>query len=109
MAQRGSRSDGDPVVLFADTFNDFFRPAAGLAAAEVLEAAGCRVQMPRERICCGRPYYDVGLLGPARAALERVLQVLAPALDAGTPIVVLEPGCLSVFRDELGQLRNNFV
>jgi len=104
MAQRGSRSDGDPVVLFADTFNDFFRPAAGLAAAEVLEAAGCRVQMPRERICCGRPYYDVGLLGPARAALERVLQVLAPALDAGTPIVVLEPGCLSVFRDELGQL-----
>jgi len=104
IARRGSRSDGDRVVLFADTFNDFFRPQAGLAAAEVLEAAGCRVEMPRERICCGRPYYDVGLLGPARAALERVLRVLAPALEAGTPIVVLEPGCLSVFRDELGQL-----
>jgi len=104
LARRRSRSDGDPVVLFADTFNDFFRPAAGLAAVEVLDAAGCRVQLPRERICCGRPYYDVGLLGPARDALARVLQVLAPALEAGTPIVVLEPGCLSVFRDELGQL-----
>jgi len=101
---RGAGARGDAVMLFADTFNDFFRPQAGLAAADVLEAAGCRVEMPRERICCGRPYYDVGLLGPARAALERVLQVLAPALEAGTPIVVLEPGCLSVFRDELGQL-----
>jgi Fe-S oxidoreductase len=103
-ARRRARNGGDAVVLFADTFNDFFRPQAGLAAADVLEAAGCRVEMPRERICCGRPYYDVGLLGPARAALERVLQVLAPAIEAGTPIVVLEPGCLSVFRDELGQL-----
>jgi len=103
-ARRAGRSDGDRVVLFADTFNDFFRPQTGLAAADLLEQAGCRVEMPRERICCGRPYYDVGLLGPARAALERVLTVLAPALEAGTPIVVLEPGCLSVFRDELGQL-----
>jgi len=94
---------GDAVLLFADTFNDFFRPQTGLAAVELLEQAGCRVEMPRERICCGRPYYDVGLLGPARAALERVLRVLAPALEAGTPIVVLEPGCLSVFRDELAQ------
>jgi len=98
-----TRGAGDAVLLFADTFNDFFRPQTGLAAVELLEQAGCRVEMPRERICCGRPYYDVGLLGPARAALERVLRVLAPALEAGTPIVVLEPGCLSVFRDELAQ------
>jgi len=103
-ARRAGRGDGDRVVLFADTFNDFFRPQTGLAAVDLLEQAGCRVEMPRERICCGRPYYDVGLLGPARAALERVLTVLAPALEAGTPVVVLEPGCLSVFRDELGQL-----
>jgi Fe-S oxidoreductase len=37
-------------------------------------------------------------------ALQRVLEVLAPRLVAGVPIVVLEPSCLSVFRDELGQL-----
>jgi len=102
--RRGARSAGDRVVLFADTFNDFFRPQSGLAAVELLEAAGCRVEMPRTRICCGRPYYDVGLLDSARAALERVLGVLAPALETSTPIVVLEPGCLSVFRDELMQL-----
>jgi FAD/FMN-containing dehydrogenase/Fe-S oxidoreductase len=103
-ARRAARGAGTPVVLFADTFNDFFRPQSGLAALELLEAAGCRVEMPRARLCCGRPYYDVGLLDAARATLERVLDALAPALEAGTPIVVLEPGCLSVFRDELTQL-----
>ena len=55
-ARRAARGTGEPVVLFADTFNDFFRPQSGLAALEVLEAAGCRVEMPRARICCGRSY-----------------------------------------------------
>jgi Fe-S oxidoreductase len=55
-------------------------------------------------VCCGRPYYDFGMLDEARAALERVLEVLAPELERGNPVVVLEPGCLSVFRDEMRQL-----
>ncbi|MGH8670309.1 MAG: FAD-binding oxidoreductase, partial [Burkholderiales bacterium] len=55
-------------------------------------------------LCCGRPYYDFGLLERAQAALARALEVLAPQLERGLPIVVLEPGCLSVFRDELRQL-----
>ncbi len=112
-AARSFRSDfaaqpgggrGDPVVLLADTFNDYFRPATAHAAVRILASAGCSVQVPAKRICCGRPYFDFGMLDQARAALGRVLDVLAPAIDAGTPIVVLEPGCLSVFRDELRQL-----
>ncbi len=95
---------GDPVLLFADTFNDYFRPATAQAAVRVLEAAGCRVEVPRERLCCGRPYYDAGLLEPARRTLARVLDALAPRLEAGRSLVVLEPACLSVFRDELLQL-----
>lgn len=101
--EEGARA-GDPVLLFADTFTEHFRPATGLAAAEVLEAAGLRVDLPGERLCCGRPYYDFGLLDRAKATLARVLEVLAPQIDAGVPIVVLEPGCLSVFKDELAQL-----
>jgi FAD/FMN-containing dehydrogenase/Fe-S oxidoreductase len=97
-------SGGDPVVLFADTFNDYFRPATAHAAVEVLEAAGCQVEVPAGRLCCGRAYYDFGMLDQAKAALGRVLEALAPAIDAGSPVVVLEPGCLSVFRDELRQL-----
>jgi Fe-S oxidoreductase len=36
--------------------------------------------------------------------LQRILTVLGPQIDAGIPIVVLEPSCASVFRDELRNL-----
>jgi Fe-S oxidoreductase len=98
------KASGDAVVLFDDTFNTYFRPGTALAAQKVLEAAGCAVQLPREHVCCGRPYYDQGMLERARTALERVLAVLDGELEEGIPIVVLEPGCLSVFRDELAEL-----
>ncbi|HVC10335.1 MAG TPA: FAD-binding and (Fe-S)-binding domain-containing protein [Burkholderiales bacterium] len=101
---RGAMRAGDPVLLFADTFNDYFRPQSAHAAARVLEAAGCAVEVPGERLCCGRPYYDFGMLDQAKAALGRILVKLAPDIDAGTPLVVLEPACLSVFRDELANL-----
>ncbi|MGA8004650.1 MAG: FAD-binding and (Fe-S)-binding domain-containing protein, partial [Burkholderiales bacterium] len=61
------RHEGDRIVLFADTFNNHFRPGTALAAVEVLEAAGCAVEVPRERVCCGRPYFDFGMLDRARA------------------------------------------
>jgi FAD/FMN-containing dehydrogenase/Fe-S oxidoreductase len=103
-SQFNPNGGGTPVVLFDDTFNNHFRPRTAGAAQRVLEAAGCAVRLPREHVCCGRPYYDWGMLDRAKGALERALEVLAPDLEAGVPIVVLEPGCLSVFRDELRQL-----
>ena len=44
------------------------------------------------------------MLDKARQYLQRVMRVLAPEIDAGLPIVVLEPSCASVFRDELRNL-----
>jgi hypothetical protein len=98
------RGKGEPVVLFDDTFNNHFRPRTAAAAQKVLERAGCAVELPPAHLCCGRPYYDFGMLERAKAALGRVLEALWPQLERGLPIVVLEPGCLSVFRDELQQL-----
>ncbi|MGH3735570.1 MAG: FAD-binding and (Fe-S)-binding domain-containing protein [Micromonosporaceae bacterium] len=100
---RDRPSAGD-VVLWPDTFVDAFSPEAGVAAAEILEAAGQRVAVPSRWACCGRTLYDFGMLDRARAALRRTLDVLEPALTAGTPVVVLEPSCLAVFRDELPDL-----
>jgi FAD/FMN-containing dehydrogenase/Fe-S oxidoreductase len=99
-AQFAPQGEGERVILFDDTFNGYFRPATGLAAARVLAHAGCRVELPRAHLCCGRPYYDAGMLDNAKTALERILAALEP----GVPVVVLEPACLSVFRDELHQL-----
>jgi FAD/FMN-containing dehydrogenase/Fe-S oxidoreductase len=92
------------VVLFVDTFTDHFHPEVGRAAAAVLEAAGCSVVVPRGRICCGRPLYDWGFLGQARHLLLNVVRDLRSELRAGTPIVGLEPSCISVFRDEAPNL-----
>ena len=97
------RAAGDrQVVLWADTFNDHFHPDTAMAAVDVLEAAGYEVLVPQEPICCGRPLYDFGLLDHARAYLEDVLRAMRPHLEADDrPIVVLEPSCASVFKDEL--------
>jgi Fe-S oxidoreductase len=101
LRQQFKPSDGgDPVVLFDDTFNSHFRPQTAIAAQKALAGAGCAVELPAKRVCCGRPYYDFGMLEEAKRALERMVETL----PADRPIVVLEPGCLSVFRDELRQL-----
>ncbi|MBK5257985.1 MAG: FAD-binding oxidoreductase [Thermoanaerobaculia bacterium] len=89
------------VVLWPDTFNNHFLPETAMAAAEVLEAAGYEVVLPKKRLCCGRPLYDWGFLGMAKKLLRETLDALRDELDAGTPIVGLEPSCVSVFRDEL--------
>jgi FAD/FMN-containing dehydrogenase/Fe-S oxidoreductase len=101
---RAGRATGTPVVLWADTFNNCFHPETARAAVEVLERAGFQVSVPRGDLCCGRPLYDYGFLGLARRRLLSVLDALEPAIRAGTPIVVLEPSCASVFRDELPNL-----
>lgn len=95
---------GRPVILWADTFTNYFRPAHGRAAVAVLEDAGCQVFVPRAHLCCGRPLYDFGMLDTARAYLRNVLAALQPAIEAGVPVIGLEPSCTAVFRDELGGL-----
>jgi Fe-S oxidoreductase len=71
---------------------------------EVLRRAGFSVMVPQAHLCCGRPLYDFGMLDKAKEYLRRVMQVLALEIDAGMPIVILEPSCASVFRDELRNL-----
>ncbi len=95
------------VFLWADTFNNYFHPSTMRAAHKVLTSAGFRVSLPTQHLCCGRPLYDFGLLSLAKDYLLKILDALAPQLHAGTPIVVLEPSCASVFRDELPNLLPN--
>ena len=92
---------GERVLLWADTFNNHFHPETAAAATEVLEAAGYRVALPAAALCCGRPLYDFGMLDLARRQLRQIIDRLAPDIRAGTPVIVLEPACASVFRDEL--------
>ena len=93
-----------PVILWPDTFNNYFHPGTMLAARKVLLKANCRIITPRRHLCCGRPLYDFGMLDVAKRYLLKVLDALGPELEKGTAVVVLEPSCASVFRDELCNL-----
>jgi Fe-S oxidoreductase len=92
------------VILWPDTFNNYFHPATAKAAVEVLESAGFHVVLPRQNLCCGRPFYDYGMLGTARRWALQILNTLGHEIEAGVPIVGLEPSCTAVFRDEIFEL-----
>ncbi len=94
-------AEGLPVLLWPDTFTNHFRPNVAKAATEVLEAAGFRVIVPKPHLCCGRPLYDHGMLDRAKSLLLQILDELSPEIEAGIPVVGLEPSCVAVFRDEL--------
>jgi Fe-S oxidoreductase len=88
------------VLLWADTFTNYFQPHIADAAHQVLSDAGFSVKVLQRHVCCGRPLYDFGLLDKAREYLTDAMDALAEEMSAETPIVVLEPSCASVFRDE---------
>ncbi len=95
------------VILWPDTFNNYFHPETAQAAVEVLEAAGYQIEVPQQVLCCGRPLYDYGMLDTAKRWLRQIIETLRPEIEAGTPIVGLEPSCVAVFRDELVNLFPN--
>jgi len=102
-AEREYEGAGE-VVLLVDTFTRWFEPENARAAERVLTRAGYRVRTPEPGVgrplCCGRTFLAAGLVEEARAEARRMLDALAPAVAAGTPIVGLEPSCLLTLRDE---------
>jgi FAD/FMN-containing dehydrogenase/Fe-S oxidoreductase len=103
--KRAVQNQGKPlVILWPDTLSNYFHPRIAQAGVEVLEHAGYQVILPEGSLCCGRPLYDFGMLDSARSLLNQVLTALRPHIAAGTPVIGLEPSCVSVFRDEMTNL-----
>ncbi|WP_329339634.1 FAD-binding oxidoreductase [Streptomyces sp. NBC_01352] len=120
---------GALVILWPDTFTEHLSPSVGRAAVRVLEAAGLRVAQPptlrmrvrpvgdgtskaavsllsmrRSRVCCGLTYVSTGQLDRARTVMRRTLDLMAPVLESGAPVVVLEPSCAAALRTDLPEL-----
>jgi FAD/FMN-containing dehydrogenase/Fe-S oxidoreductase len=96
--------NGPEVLLFPDCFTNYFEPEVAIAGVCVLEQAGCRVTLPPQPLCCGRPLYEQGMLDLAKQRLRGVMQALGPYVERGVCVVGLEPGCILTFRDELPRL-----
>jgi Fe-S oxidoreductase len=92
------------VMLWPDSFTNYLAPQVGRAAVAVLESAGYQVLLPDGPVCCGLTLISTGQLRAAKKRIRRSLGVLAPQLDAGIPIVGLEPSCTAVLRRDAAEL-----
>ena len=93
------------VVLFADTFNNYFEADNLAAARRVLHAAGYTVHIAeaadtKRPLCCGRTYLATGMVDHAKAEARRTIDALLPFVQRGIAVVGLEPSCLLTLRDE---------
>ena len=94
------------MVLFVDTFSNYFEPENARAALAVLRPRGLRRAHRRapadgsRPLCCGRTFLAAGMVEEARAEARRVLDALEPYVGRGVPVVGLEPSCILGLRDE---------
>ena len=88
------------VALFVTCLVDLFRPAIGLAAAELLEAAGCRVEVPEPQVCCGQPAFNSG----DRATTEDLARQTIPALESYDYVVAPSGSCAGMLRVHFPEL-----
>ena len=92
---------GKQVLLFPDTFTNFFEPEIGEATIELLRRAGCGVTLgPPGLRCCGRPMISNGLLDQAVANARHNVTSLYQWADRGGPIIACEPSCILTIRDD---------
>lgn len=86
-------------VLFADTFTEFEDPEIGVAALDVLDAAGLGGRLA-PNACCGRPLISQGRLREARKLAAANVHALYDLAERGMAIVFVEPSCLSAVRED---------
>jgi len=88
-------SKSKPTVgLFVTCLVDLFRPSVGFAAVKLLEAAGCRVEVPVAQTCCGQPAYNSGDNRDARAIARGVIE----AFEAFDYVVAPSGSCSGMLK-----------
>jgi FAD/FMN-containing dehydrogenase/Fe-S oxidoreductase len=105
--QWASEQGNDPagatvrVLLFPDTFTNYYQPEIGLATVRLLRHFGCAVSLGGQELrCCGRPMISAGLLTQAVACAEENISRLYPWAEAGGTILACEPSCLLTLKDD---------
>lgn len=104
MARRRTAEGGEPVLLWADSFTEYFSTEAGRAAVELLESVGYEVRLLERPQCCGLTWISTGQLDTAATLVAAAIDQLHPYVEAGVPVVGLEPSCLAVLRTDALEL-----
>ncbi len=89
------------VLLFPDTFANYFQPEVGAATIELLQRAGCAVTLgPPDLRCCSRPMISNGMLDQAVGHARHNVERLHDWASQGGPIIACEPSCILTIKDD---------
>src|SRR5271166_1450934 len=91
------------VVMLADVFTNYGAPERGMAAIQVLRAAGLDVVLS-PAMPDGRAAMSQGMIETARREARAIAPMLRGYLDTGRKIVVLEPSVLAMLRRDFQHL-----
>ena len=84
-------------VLFADVYTNYGAAQRGLATLKVLRALGADV-IVSDAVAEGRAALSQGMIATARKQARAAAAALAPYLDEGRDLIVVEPSALAMFR-----------
>ncbi len=102
--RRARPSSGSPeVLMFADVFTNYGSPERGMAAMRVLREVGVNVELSPS-LPDGRAAISQGMIATARQQASALAKTLLPYLEKGTPVCVLEPSVLAMFRSDYEHL-----
>lgn len=95
--------------LFVTCLVDLFRPSVGFAAAKLIEASGCTVDVPIGQTCCGQPAYNSGDRYSARTIGLQTIRAFAGCdyvvVPSGSCAAMLKLHVPKLFDDDASQLR----
>jgi len=109
LAAHAVRSEGTSpaergrVILFSTCFVEYSEAETAIAAVQVLEHNGIRVEAGYDA-CCGAPFLHGGDLASARRNAEKVVEGLAPRIRDGLQVIVPGPTCSYQLKKEFPEM-----
>lgn len=104
IARQTPKNGTKPVLLWVDSFTEYFSTGPGLAMIRVLESAGYTVHTLAKPQCCGLTWITTGQLDHARKLVASTVEALHPYVEAGIPVIGIEPSCTAVMRSDAVEL-----
>jgi Fe-S oxidoreductase len=89
------------VALFATCLVEYQATDVGKAAVGVYERNGLACELPDGQVCCGMPWLDAGEVEHFERLARRNVAVLASAVRSGREVVVPQPTCAYVLKNEV--------
>lgn len=89
------------VAFFPTCLVEYQEPAIGEAVVGVYERNGITCEVPEGQVCCGMPWLDAGEVEKFGDHARRNVEALVDSVRAGHDVVVPQPTCAYVLKNEV--------